>query len=696
MQHCLQSPFSKALCSWGKIVAISFITFIYCVNSALAQTVLAPGEVAIVGFNSSGGATTDNFAFILLADVEAGTVIYFTDCGVYSNGCLRLNEGILKWTAPVGGCLAGTMVQMYTDGAIIQGPGTTNLLVTANPFSLNVSGDQLIIFQHANESELVLPSTTACPDQYIFALTNNDAWQVTTDNSHDSALPPELDATTSVWIPVSGGVYSNNSSFTCSVYTGSAADILEAIVDQDNWLGSASAVVPLPDCVFVIGDFIVKYITYNQIQIGWNPLDADIELVVVYHTAPITDTPTGNGDAYTSGNPFESTGIVAFKGTVSQDTFFVITGLTEGQVYYFKAFTHNVTTPLSWFVGTTSVPESVFAYVQEPASPTATLSAGSNSTIDFTWTNYDAPKADWWNGGVAIIAKESSVVTMNRTSMNALGQSTAGLAVGQALGDGNFVAAIIPDGSATASAILNPCKTYHFSIFHNDDTRWSDGIAFGSVTTLCPDIKVEGNSIEIADGDATPSATDHTDFGDVLTTSILARTFKIKNSGTGTISLTGTPTVSISGDAVFTVTTQPALTSLVALAETAFQVTFAPVGACNGTTYTAVVSIANDDTDENPYTFSVQGKCVAGCFTMVPLSGTPGTTVTITGAGFDGTTTATFDGIAATVTLVSPTQITVVVPNGVAGNVEVNTSSAVTPIGCSQFNVIASSGTCPH
>lgn len=692
MQHCLQSPFYKALCSWGRIVAICFITFIFCINSASGQTILAPGDVAIVGFNSTGGPSTDNFGFILLTDVEAGTVIYFTDSGVLANNCLRNTEGILKWTAPVGGCTAGTMVQLYTNAVIIP-PSVGAVAIVKNTFDFNMSGDQIIVFQHNTEAELT--GSEPCPDNYVFALTNNEVWQSTSTDSHTSALPSNLDATTSVAIPLTSGDYNNNSSFDCTVTSGSAADILAGLVDPTNWVGNETDVVPLPDCVFTIGNFMVTYITFNQIQLGWNPLDAGIELVVVYHTAPITDLPSGDGSAYTVGNPFETTGIVAFKGTVANDTFLIITGLTEGQVYYFAAFTHN-TSSADWFDGAVSIPESAIAYVQEAVSPTAALAAATNATVNFTWTNYDAPQADWWNGGVAIIAKESSAVTMNRTSMNALGQSTAGLTVGQTLSDDNFVAAIITDGSTMSSATLSSCKTYHFSIFHNDDNQWSDGVAFGPVTTLCPDIKVEGNSIEIVNTDATPSATDHTDFGEVLTTSTLARTFKVKNSGTGTISLTGAPTVSISGDAVFTVTTQPVLTSLVALAETTFQVTFAPVGACNGTTYNAVISIANDDTDENPYTFTVQGKCVAGCFTMSPLSGTPGTTVTITGAGFDGTTAATFDGIAATVTLISPTQITVVVPNGVAGNVDVNTTSAVTPNGCSQFNVIASSGTCPH
>lgn len=55
-----------------------------------------------------------------------------------------------------------------------------------------------------------------------------------------------------------------------------------------------------------------------------------------------------------------------------------------------------------------------------------------------------------------------------------------------------------------------------------------------------PEIAVSGNSTEISDGDTTPSAADHTDFGSVLAAGgTVVRTFTIANSGSGALNLTG-------------------------------------------------------------------------------------------------------------------------------------------------------------
>ncbi len=686
------------------VLISTFLSIFLTFGQLFGQTSLSPGQVAIVGFNTSGSASTDNFGFILLTDVEQGTIIYFTDSGVKSNGCLRNTEGVIKWVAPLGGSTAGTMVQMHTDASIIEGPGTAQIV--KNTFSLNVSGDQLIVFQHANEAGL--SGTEPCPDQYVFALTNNDEWQADATSSHTSSLPPGLDATTSVAIPKTGGNFNNNATFDCEDFaSGSAADILAALTNPDNWTGSESDIVPLPDCVFVVGDFWVKYVTWDKIQLSWHIIEADVEMIVVYNDNEITDEPPvsgENGSSFVVSGPFYSSGTIVYKGdnSIPGDTLVVLTDLLQGQEYFFKAFGHNVNNPEVWLRGKESIPRSVQAFVQDPTEPTATLSAGTNSTFNLSWTNYIAPKTDWWDGGTVIIARESSAVSMDRNRMNVLTKSSFDLTVGEVVDvvNGDFVAAKVTDGTTTASINLEFCKTYHFRIFHNHGNKWSDGIATASVLSLCPDIKVEGNSVEIAYGDVTPSATDHTQFGEVLTESSLTRTYKVKNFGEGTLSLTGgTPvTLSGSGSAAFSVSAQPLTTSLGPLAETTFQVTFSPTGACSGVTYDATVSIANDDPNESPFTYAIQGKCVSGCFTMVPLSGTPGTEVTLTGDGFSDSplTTVDFDGVPATVTYISPTQVKVIIPAGVSGDVAVGSSSIITPNGCSLFNVIANPGTCPH
>lgn len=116
---------------------------------------------------------------------------------------------------------------------------------------------------------------------------------------------------------------------------------------------------------------------------------------------------------------------------------------------------------------------------------------------------------------------------------------------------------------------------------------------------------VKGNNVSIADGDATPSATDSTLFGSVSIGSSRSVTYTILNSGIGNLTLSGTPKVAVSGthSSDFTVTTQPS-SPVAASGTTTFVVKFTPSAAG---VRSAELSIANDDSNENPYNFSIQG-----------------------------------------------------------------------------------------
>src|SRR5262249_50877836 len=78
------------------------------------------------------------------------------------------------------------------------------------------------------------------------------------------------------------------------------------------------------------------------------------------------------------------------------------------------------------------------------------------------------------------------------------------------------------------------------------------------------------------------------------------------NTGAGVLNLSGTPKVAVGGaNAVdFTVTLQPTSPVAATNGTTTFQVTFDPSAAG---LRSATLSIANDDSNENPYDFSIQG-----------------------------------------------------------------------------------------
>lgn len=114
------------------------------------------------------------------------------------------------------------------------------------------------------------------------------------------------------------------------------------------------------------------------------------------------------------------------------------------------------------------------------------------------------------------------------------------------------------------------------------------------------EISVVGNSVEIEDGDVTPSFLDDTDFGN---TTSAANTFTINNNGSLTLTL-GATAVSVSNTTDFSVTSQPA-TTVGGGGNTTFEITFTPSGFG---VFSTNVTVANDDTDENPYNFIVQGR----------------------------------------------------------------------------------------
>lgn len=170
-------------------------------------------------------------------------------------------------------------------------------------------------------------------------------------------------------------------------------------------------------------------------------------------------------------------------------------------------------------------------------------------------------------------------------------------------------ATLAPTAATSVTVQFDPSvlgdRTATLSIANDDsDEGPYDFLLRGSGSGLA-EINVAGNSQSIADGDMTPSAGDHTDFGTGdVGTSTISRTFTIQNTGTDTLTLgPGAATVSGPHAADFQITSQPAAT-LAPTAATVVVVQFSPsaVGVRS-----AVLSISNDDPDEGPYDFALSG-----------------------------------------------------------------------------------------
>ena len=159
-----------------------------------------------------------------------------------------------------------------------------------------------------------------------------------------------------------------------------------------------------------------------------------------------------------------------------------------------------------------------------------------------------------------------------------------------------------------------------------------DGEGTPTIVYSGPEMDVKGNGNSITDGSAAPTTTNSTDFGSVSVASgTISRTFTIYNTGYEDLNLSGSPKVAISGtnSGDFTVTAQPITPVSALIGTTTFTIEFNPSG---GGPRTATVSITNDDNNENPYDYSIQGTGIT-----VP-------TVTTSAAIAIATTSATLGG----------------------------------------------------
>ncbi|NVO19529.1 MAG: choice-of-anchor D domain-containing protein [Bacteroidetes bacterium] len=128
--------------------------------------------------------------------------------------------------------------------------------------------------------------------------------------------------------------------------------------------------------------------------------------------------------------------------------------------------------------------------------------------------------------------------------------------------------------------------------------------ATGSCPATGPDINVQGNGLDIARFDWSPTAGDLTDFGTVTANNTLSNTFVIQNKGNADLHISGIQLINYDNQLQFKVTTQPPAT--IAPGESgSFILSFSPSG--SGSRY-AYVRINSDDCDEPYYDYQVIGN----------------------------------------------------------------------------------------
>ncbi|CAO4137061.1 ExeM/NucH family extracellular endonuclease [Methylorubrum extorquens] len=144
-------------------------------------TSLAAGDIAIVGYDADN---PDDFAFVVLRDIEAGTAISFTDNGWSSSGnALRTSEGTYTYTAPTA-VAGGTVIHPTSDGSAGGPDSPVYTSALAPNFSFSTDGDQILAYQG-----------TAANPTFLYAINFADGatgFAANGTNANTSALPPGL------------------------------------------------------------------------------------------------------------------------------------------------------------------------------------------------------------------------------------------------------------------------------------------------------------------------------------------------------------------------------------------------------------------------------------------------------------------------------------------------------------------------
>ena len=306
---------------------------------------------------------------------------------------------------------------------------------------------------------------------------------------------------------------------------------------------------------------------------------------------------------------------------------FTATALSSNTPYYFKIWSYANS-------GTTID----YKLVGEPQTSCSTLAAPCVFLEDFSnipTDNQTSYLNRTWSGTAgtwtATNARTDQVLTGKSIATNNTGSVTAPL-VNNGLGNlsFNYVRAftgnsartiqVWVNGSQVGSDIVvspssNTVQNYSRTINLPGNVQFElrtsgsqiiiDDIAWTCFTgTPEPNINIQGNGVTIADGDATPSTTDNTDFGAaIISGTDVEKTFTLQNMGSTNLILDDPAVVLLDGSNGFTVSAQPATNPMAAFTDQTFKVNFNnPVPG----TYVETVMIGSNDPDTAVYTFEIK------------------------------------------------------------------------------------------
>lgn len=166
---------------------------------------LQAGDIAITGFNSSGG--SDAFSWVALVDIAAGTTIHFTDRSWNGSG-FRGYEGSTSWT----------FTSAVSAGSLFSSLGNA----TINTIDLAEAGDQLFAYQSSPNN----PPTLLAAINF-----GNNGWISSGNATANLSYQPSSPGLSALSFTAANAHY-------VGTRNGTLATLRTALADPGNWAGS--------------------------------------------------------------------------------------------------------------------------------------------------------------------------------------------------------------------------------------------------------------------------------------------------------------------------------------------------------------------------------------------------------------------------------------------------------------------------
>ena len=230
-----------------------FILYVFFLKNYSAQTVLAPGDIAVIGFktnDNSDNTGSDAVKLVTLVDLLCNTTFILTDNNWRSTAPIgwACNDDEFGLEITCNTIIAAGSI-FYIDvsasgGSASCSGGTITKTSIGNPwgtdFGLSSGGDNLYILQ----------GTRASPT-FIFAIKNGSFSNSTCSNKDQGAIPSGL---TSGVNAVAMASSQNQWHFNCVTNNNTRANIRTAICSSSNWVSTSGQSWNTTSGVFTVTD----------------------------------------------------------------------------------------------------------------------------------------------------------------------------------------------------------------------------------------------------------------------------------------------------------------------------------------------------------------------------------------------------------------------------------------------------------